>query len=171
MAFCLCKDPGFSLETSKVESIIFSSQRMKKSLAILPLLLLAACSPKPTSVVDLYLKAVQAGDVKEQNKIMCNPVPATDKPPIQSAPAWTIVGEESRTTTASPINPTFHYQVVTVKIGDNTFVVDVWKTNDVYKEHKNAVDDIKRHGEFNDPAYDRSQWSSEESCVLVEEKH
>ena len=139
-------------------------------LPLLPLLLLVACSPKPTSVVERYLKAVQAGNLAEQNKIMCNAVPAGDKPPIQSAPAWTIVGEESRTTPVKAINPAFHYQAVTVKIGESTFVVDVWKTNDVYLEHKNAVDEIKRLGEFNDPAYDRSKWSAEESCVLVEEK-
>ena len=169
MAFCLCKDPGFSLETSKVESIIFSSQRMKKSLAILSLLLLTACSPKPTSVVERYLKAVQTGDVKEQDKILCVSGPAVDKSLIRSAPAWTIVGEESRTTDSTPA---FHYQVVTVKIGDSTFLVRVWKSDDIYKQHKDSNDDLKRHGvEFNDPVPNRSQWSSEESCVSVEEKH
>jgi len=162
MAFCLCKDPGFSLETSKVESIIFSSQRMKK-LMLLPLLLLVACSPKPTSVVERYLKAVQAGNLAEQNKLLCVSG-AADKSLIKSAPSWTIVGEESRTIDS------FHYQVVTVKIEDRTFGIKVWKSNDIYKQHTDITDNLKQHGVEFDPAPNRSQWSSEESCVSVGEK-
>ena len=136
-----------------------------KKLMLLPLLLLVACSPKPTSVVDRYLKAVQAGNTVEQDKIRCVSGTGTTKSLIESAPSWTIVGEESRTTDS------FHYQVVTVKIGESTFFVRVWKSDDIYKQHKDSTDDLRQHGiAYEDPAYDRSQWSAEESCVSVERK-
>ena len=167
MAFCLCKDPGFSLEASKVESIIFSSQRMKKSLAILPLLLLTACSPKPTSVVERYLNAVKSGNLAEQNKLLCVSG-AADKSLIKSAPAWTIVGEEQRKTDSTPI---FHYQLVTVKIEERTFAVKVWKSEDIYQQHRASTEELKQKGvPFEDPAPSRSQWSSEDFCASVGEK-
>lgn len=138
-----------------------------KKLILLPFLLslLAACSPKPTSVALRYLKAVQSGNTAEQDKIMCVSGAGTSKSLIQSAPSWTIVGEESRTTDS------FHYQVVTVKIEDHTFAVKVWKSDDIYKQHKDSTDNLRRQKiPYEDPAYNRSQWSSEESCVDVGEK-
>ena len=78
----------------------------------------------------------------------------------------TIVGYDGDTTGS------FHYNMVTVRIKNRIFNIKVWKSDDIYKNHKNYSDLLQKHGRpYEDPAPNRSQWSSEESCVSVGESY
>jgi hypothetical protein len=136
---------------------------MKRLILLFPLLLLTACSPKPTSVVDRYLKDIQSGNTTDQTKLECVHGKDADKSLIQSAPAWTIVGEQQRS------KPPYSYHVVTVKIGDDTFHVRVWKTDDIYNQQIEGDKEAQSTGlklDFLTP--DRSFFSPEDYCVSVE---
>ncbi|MCY7277652.1 MAG: hypothetical protein LH702_28925 [Phormidesmis sp. CAN_BIN44] len=135
---------------------------MKRLISLFPLLLLTACSPKPASVVDRYLKDIQSGNTTDQTKLECVHGEGVDKSLIQSAPAWTVVGEQQRS------DPPYNYQVVTVKIGDDTFHVRVWKTDDIYKRQVESDKKLEKAGIKLSTAGARSSWSPEEYCVSAE---
>ncbi|MGV0027936.1 hypothetical protein [Phormidesmis priestleyi] len=135
-----------------------------RKLLLLPMLL-AACSPSPSGVVDRYLKAIQSGNSDEQRKLSCVTV-GDIKSEIKSAPSWTIVGEQTRDAEEG-----ISYKIVTVKIGDQSFEIQVWKTDDAYKTTHRVVERLKLKGlEIEDPAPERSQWSRETFCVSPQGK-
>jgi hypothetical protein len=128
--------------------------------------LFVSCQIQPKSIVEEYLKTIKSGDIQKQKELSCV-LNSANTEPIITAPAWTIIGEEERTTDSSS-PPILHYQVVTIDINGTNYRIDVWKTEEAYKDHISFSEKLAAMSygsKYKKTSQDRSEWTSKEICI------